>query len=176
MLLGGLWHGASWNFVFWGGLHGLYLVINHGFQIVTNRFFSTTKQVNHLLKLSGWLLTFLCVVMAWVFFRATHFSDAIQMLSSMFAPKLSYSFSSIHPILWNQGLYSETGLLLCLLFGITVFFLPNSNQIGNAILAFCKKNNALPPVFIGASLIFVALLVIVNSLRASTSAFIYFNF
>jgi alginate O-acetyltransferase complex protein AlgI len=176
MLLGGLWHGASWNFVLWGGLHGLYLVINHAFQMFVGRFFDNQKEFNRLLKLLGWMLTFLSVVIAWVFFRATHFSSAVQMLSSMFVPKLSYSLSSIHPHLWNQGLHPETSLLLCALFGLTAFFLPNSNQIGNATLQFCRKYNALQPVFIGAAIMFIGLLVIINSLRALTSAFIYFNF
>jgi alginate O-acetyltransferase complex protein AlgI len=78
MLLGGLWHGASWNFILWGGLHGLYLIINH---------FWTTKSPFRLPAIYSWLLTFFAVIFAWVFFRAENFSVALTMLQSMAVPQ-----------------------------------------------------------------------------------------
>jgi D-alanyl-lipoteichoic acid acyltransferase DltB (MBOAT superfamily) len=81
MLLGGLWHGAGWNFVIWGGLHGLYLIINHAWIAI---FKAAQWRVNS----RAWpafsrLLTFLSVCFAWVFFRASDFMSAIHILQGM---------------------------------------------------------------------------------------------
>ncbi len=73
MLLGGLWHGASWTFVIWGGLHGAALAINH--------LWSRTGLP--LPRPIAWALTMLFVVAAWVLFRAASFTTAASVLSSM---------------------------------------------------------------------------------------------
>jgi alginate O-acetyltransferase complex protein AlgI len=83
MLLGGLWHGASWNFVLWGGLHGLYLAINHGWRSLCKRYFPGLGDTGILGKLTAWAFTFIAVVVAWVFFRATTLDGALNMLSGM---------------------------------------------------------------------------------------------
>ncbi|MEO6422605.1 MAG: MBOAT family protein [Candidatus Nitrotoga sp.] len=83
MLLGGLWHGASWNFVLWGGLHGLYLAINHGWRSLHKRYFPGLEATGIWGKLMPWSFTFIAVVVAWVFFRATTFNGALSMLSGM---------------------------------------------------------------------------------------------
>lgn len=84
MLLGGLWHGASWTFVMWGGLHGFYLVVNHAWRSVFSDRIPTHGVSAHIYHLAAILLTFLCVVVAWVFFRAESFSSAILMLNGCF--------------------------------------------------------------------------------------------
>jgi alginate O-acetyltransferase complex protein AlgI len=66
MLLGGLWHGAGWNFVIWGGLHGLALVVHRLWE----------DSGRKLPAPLGMLLTFLWVCMAWIFFRATSLESA----------------------------------------------------------------------------------------------------
>jgi alginate O-acetyltransferase complex protein AlgI len=77
MLLGGLWHGAGWTFVAWGGLHGLYLCINHGW-----------RKLNMTLpKIVGWAITFVAVVISWVLFRAHGFQDGINILQAMIGMK-----------------------------------------------------------------------------------------
>nr|WP_218058343.1 MBOAT family O-acyltransferase [Legionella jamestowniensis] len=81
MLLGGLWHGAGWTFVIWGGLHGLYLIINHFWKALTNLLsLSNESQVTTIISRG---LTFLAVIVAWVFFRAESFSSAVSILSGM---------------------------------------------------------------------------------------------
>jgi alginate O-acetyltransferase complex protein AlgI len=81
MLLGGLWHGASWNFVIWGGLHGVYLIINHFFRMLKfPLWLQNIKGMSYL----AWLLTFLCVVVAWVFFRASDLHSALSIIKGMF--------------------------------------------------------------------------------------------
>jgi alginate O-acetyltransferase complex protein AlgI len=73
MLLGGLWHGAGWTFVVWGGLHGMYLVIHHQW-----------RQLNlKIPSILSWLITLLAVVFSWVLFRANNFKDAMTLLQTM---------------------------------------------------------------------------------------------
>lgn len=81
MLLGGLWHGASWNFVIWGGLHGLYLMINHAWNA-----FRTRLSLPPLPRLAGLTLTFGGVIIAWAFFRAETLPGALSMLSALVDP------------------------------------------------------------------------------------------
>ena len=78
MLLGGLWHGAGWNWVVWGGLHGLALVV---VSLVSGGRSAATK--SGVAALPGMLLTFLWVCGTWVFFRAQSFEDALAALRSM---------------------------------------------------------------------------------------------
>src|SRR5690606_14184582 len=81
MLLGGLWHGAAWTFVVWGGLHGLYLMIERalrgGSPDATERAMSLPKKIGLV------LLTYLAIDLTWVFFRAQDFSSAWMILRSM---------------------------------------------------------------------------------------------
>ncbi len=73
MLLGGLWHGAGWTFVAWGGLHGLAIAVNHIWSRAGLR----------LPAVAGWALTMLFVFVCWVLFRAEGFAAATSMLNSM---------------------------------------------------------------------------------------------
>jgi len=77
MLLGGLWHGAGWTFVVWGGWHGLLLSINHGWR----------KLGIPLPKILGWTITFAAVVFGWVLFRAQSIHDGIEMVQAMLGIK-----------------------------------------------------------------------------------------
>lgn len=90
MLLGGLWHGASWTFVMWGGLHGAYLVVNHEWR---KRRASTESSESPLTNLMAQVVTFLSVMLAWVFFRATSLGAALGMLKSMFG----FDGVAVHP-------------------------------------------------------------------------------
>jgi len=89
MLLGGLWHGANWTFVAWGGLHGLYLWIEKYLndrkknQIHTNNYTAETKKTG-IIGFFYAVLTFFLVNITWVFFRSESFSKAWQILLSMF--------------------------------------------------------------------------------------------
>ncbi|MFZ0133389.1 MAG: MBOAT family O-acyltransferase [Desulfobacterales bacterium] len=73
MLLGGLWHGAGWTFVIWGGVHGLALVANHLWE----------KSGLRLPRPVGWLATLIFVMIAWVIFRADSMATAVAVMRSM---------------------------------------------------------------------------------------------
>jgi len=77
MLVGGLWHGAGWTFVAWGALHGAYLIVNHAWRAVR------PGEAGRAERLLGWLVTFLAVVVGWVFFRADSFGSAARILGGM---------------------------------------------------------------------------------------------
>ena len=88
MLLGGLWHGASWRFVVWGGLHGVYLALER----LLRRFWGGARWLERLpvqVLLMGITYFFVCI--AWVFFRAQDFSTAFTMLRAMFAGPAGHS-------------------------------------------------------------------------------------
>ncbi|MBZ0106530.1 MAG: MBOAT family protein [Sulfuricella denitrificans] len=83
MLLGGLWHGAGWTFVVWGGLHGLYLAVNHAWRNVCAAAGLDSGRRTWRGQAPGVLLTFLAVVVAWVIFRATSLDAAWIILQGM---------------------------------------------------------------------------------------------
>lgn len=102
MLLGGLWHGASWNFIFWGGLHGLALVIEK-YIIFPNFNF---KNKNLIFNFISWFLTINFVMLSWIFFRAKNFSDAFLIINRMY-------FSYFNGINW---IYSDLILIILVVF------------------------------------------------------------
>ena len=79
MVLGGLWHGAGWTFVAWGALHGAYLMINHTWSHLRQRWGEPWPGERFLAQ---WL-TFIAVVVAWVFFRSPDFATAVHLLTAM---------------------------------------------------------------------------------------------
>jgi len=84
-ILGGIWHGAGWTFVFWGFLHGSALVINHiwkSFGFSMPKFFA-------------WFITFNFINIAWIFFRAKEWEDALKVLNSMFFGELILPYKII---------------------------------------------------------------------------------
>lgn len=84
MLLGGLWHGAGWTFIIWGGLHGIYLVINHAWDWLRKQLGQNLKESTWWGRLVGRAITFVAVVAAWVVFRAENLGGAITILQAMF--------------------------------------------------------------------------------------------
>lgn len=106
MLLGGLWHGAAWTFVFWGFLHGAYLIIE---RLLRNYVKITNKSL--LLNILLAFLTFTCVNITWVFFRAKSFETAMNLIKSMFF------LQGETPILITNHLVLVLGLMTLVFFG-----------------------------------------------------------
>ena len=141
-ILGGLWHGAGWTFVFWGFLHGLALVIHR-----------TWHQLG--LKLwtwLAWLITFNFVNIAWVFFRAKEWDDAIKVLGGMFGFGTNLSVEK-DTIVWLA-----VGFLLVLVF---------KNSIE-------KVKTFKPNLY--HSLFMISLLIMSILMLSKESEFLYFNF
>lgn len=83
MLLGGLWHGAHWNFVIWGALHGFYLVINHLWQFYIPSKINASAAHKLVTAAISHIVTLLAVMLAWVFFRAESIQGALSILRSL---------------------------------------------------------------------------------------------
>jgi alginate O-acetyltransferase complex protein AlgI len=83
MGISGLWHGAGLQFIVWGLIHGAYLTINHAWRLVRPRFWSDQKSYDRVMRPVGVALTFVCFVIAIVFFRANSVSAAIVVLEGM---------------------------------------------------------------------------------------------
>jgi len=119
MLLGGLWHGAGWTFVIWGGLHGLYLAINHSYRDFAKLKGWNIEKLGFTGSLFSGLVTLLAVTFAWVFFRSPDLHTAGRLLYGMSGGNIFYSLH--HPPHFQQYLFILLGL------GI-VWLLPNSQH------------------------------------------------
>jgi len=149
-ILGGLWHGAGWTFIFWGFLHGGALVVHRlwqKFDIKLNSFLA-------------WFITFNFINISWVFFRAKEWDDAIKVLKAMFFGEW------ITSDIWLSNLYADKYLMVQLfLASLLVFFAKNSMELRG----YFKLNNY--------SIAFVVILLISSFLHLSgVHEFLYFNF
>jgi alginate O-acetyltransferase complex protein AlgI len=137
MLLGGLWHGAAWTFVIWGGLHGLYLVVNHVWHGVRRRAFGWDGRSSTIV--GRWLgrgLTLLAVVVAWVFFRAKDLGAALSVLHGMAGLNGVDTMSAL------GDTYLWIGILLAV-----VWLMPNTQQLfARWQPAFDYPRDGVPPL------------------------------
>ena len=116
MLLGGLWHGANWTFVIWGGLHGLYLCIQHAWQYLQK---NHPRQPTRFTGPVSRILTFVAVMIAWVFFRAPDTASAFAVLAGMAGLN---GVSTITALDW------QAYAILLISTGIA-FWMPNTNEL-----------------------------------------------
>jgi alginate O-acetyltransferase complex protein AlgI len=147
MLIGGLWHGAAWTFVVWGGLHGAYLVVNHAWNYARDRL-GLSWGVRRWHALVGLLLTFAAVVVGWVFFRAESFAAAANVLRGMFglhgfvlASEFRDALGPVAGALESIGfifdteelaiphVFNETKVGVLVILTAAVWLLPNSMQL-----------------------------------------------
>jgi D-alanyl-lipoteichoic acid acyltransferase DltB (MBOAT superfamily) len=83
MFMSGLWHGAGYGYIVWGLLHGLYLTINHGWRVVAARLWPDRKSYVRVMQPVGWVLTFVSVSAAMVFFRSTTITSAVDIVKGL---------------------------------------------------------------------------------------------
>jgi alginate O-acetyltransferase complex protein AlgI len=167
MVLGGLWHGASWTFVAWGTLHGVYLLINHAFRALRAR--SALAPHSAAGRFAGAALTFLAVVFAWVFFRATTFAGALRVLRGManFHPESAgFAGMAIPPV-------SLTYAVAFFALGFAIVWLCPTTQVLVARFGQIDRRGA---AFAAGALAFCVLLCAVMNSSHHNSEFIYFNF
>jgi D-alanyl-lipoteichoic acid acyltransferase DltB (MBOAT superfamily) len=179
-IIGGIWHGAGWTFIFWGFLHGLALVI----QRVWIKLGYTMN------KVLAWFITFNFLNVAWVFFRAQEWEDAIKILTSMLAldnltsinhayfAKIFNNVSSISHYIHSKFIIIDNPSLISLnvaefiFFGfITTLVFKNSNELANQFNQFSKvpiKWFLFSIIILGISLM--------NISEQMGSEFLYFNF
>ncbi len=113
MLLGGLWHGASWNFLIWGGIHGGYLAFERA---------QGKESIYHKLPaLLQIVITFFIVLIAWVFFRADTLPDAAQYLKCMFGGATPGQGEAVRGLIYNP--YYIVNFILA---GVTIWALPQT--------------------------------------------------
>jgi len=196
MLLGGLWHGASWTFVVWGGAHGLMLAVNHAWRSLLGG-----RPAGRAGRWAGWAITMIAVTLAWVVFRAPSWLSAETMLSAMtgfngvFLPE-SYGsrLGGLAPLLAQAGLIfgaspdtlvypTRMELAALAACSLWVMVLPNSQEILAAFDPVFEKVARSagrlawrPSMAMGivAGLIMTACLA--NILQNPSNAFIYFQF
>ncbi|MCT7521158.1 MBOAT family O-acyltransferase [Aliarcobacter cryaerophilus] len=149
-VIGGLWHGAGWTFIFWGFLHGLALVIH---RVWTNLGF----KMNTIL---AWFITFNFVNIAWIFFRAKEWDDAIKVLKGMFG----FNEIIINRPFINVSMKDEIYAWIFVSF-ILVLFFKNSME----------KRDSFKPNYKLAFLTVFCFIFAVLSLN-KVSEFLYFNF
>jgi len=156
MLVGGLWHGATWMFVIWGGLHGLFLVIENWFRI--------HLPVNNLTQLTKVLLiivTYVLVSLTWVFFRAENIDHASLLLSHLILSGQRYTY----PILSN----TEVSLALLTSFSLLAWQI---YQRESTLEGFFSRLHPIARGLILAS----QLIIIYLYASGDDRAFIYFQF
>jgi D-alanyl-lipoteichoic acid acyltransferase DltB (MBOAT superfamily) len=168
MLLGGLWHGASWNFVLWGGLHGVYLAVHKVFGVYFPRrrqadpAHQTKPIVRVLFVLAAGLFTYLLVAITWIPFRCTAFADTATCLQRIF----TCASASAETL----ALDSSQSAVCCLLVGLVLLF--------DAFYKceFLYWQDKRWPIWVKALLpaIFVLLTIVFGAAQAQQ--FIYFQF
>ncbi len=119
MVLGGLWHGASFNFIVWGGMHGLALAVDK-FRISLVSNVKSKLLNNGVMKVFGVIITFHFVCFCWIFFKAASFHDAGIILTQIFT---NFNSEAFVPMLSAYG--TVFGVMLL---GYVIHFIPQSYQ------------------------------------------------
>lgn len=116
MFLGGLWHGASWNFVLWGMMHGVALAAHKFWMTLTGRKKGTESHGIH--RFFGVLVTFHFVCFCWIFFRNAEFSTSMDMLKQI--------FTTFRPQLFPQLVEGYWEVFALMALGYLLHFVPDS--------------------------------------------------
>ena len=174
MLIGGLWHGASWNFVIWGGLHGALLALNHAARYVGLR----------LPRSLGWVLTITAVTLGWVVFRTTDLDAASRVYAGLvglngivipdsLAPYLGWLTQSIPAISFGSSelIRAPVAIWICIA-AIIAFALPCSEEVfrGERPFISADRLSLRKAVMCGA----IAFVGMINLSQAQV--FVYFRF
>lgn len=192
MFLGGIWHGAGWTFVFWGMLHGFYLVINHVWRKLRRDILKWSDGIGKVEITFYRVLTMLAIVIGWVYFRAETVSGANHIMLAMLGfngvSLPSGLESKVGAFAWQlksfgvvfNGMFGGSSADLgegikwiALLFLIALTF-PNTQQIINSNLSLQRTIIARRPLISGL-VSAIALYYVFINLRAEAE-FLYFNF
>lgn len=164
MLFGGLWHGASLNFILWGGCHGLLLCLDKLWHSICPAFspISTNQTPSRLCRCLGSIITFHLVATLWVLFRAPDFQTASDVFSQI--------FTQFHPQVFTQWIASYVGVATLMFLGYTLHFVPQR-------LSDTAKNITIRmPLPLQALLIIALAWLIIQIKTSNVQPFIYFQF
>jgi len=157
MLLGGLWHGASWTFVVWGGYHGALLMIHRGWKRLAREYeWIAAWRRQPWWAAVAWAITLIAVLIGWVFFRAQTLGDAVLMVQRMFLPVLT-----LEPWVNKVGVAAGLGLLAW--------------QYAQRLPAFRAGLRSIPVTVTGATIAMGIAVALVLAPEGATP-FIYFQF
>ena len=179
MLIGGFWHGAAYTFIAWGGMHGAMLVANNVFRDALKRAKLEGVRGSPAYKCVSLALTFICVALAWVFFRAESFESAWAIISGMFDPSLGFS----HNRYFDLNCFLPFGVDLgigfqhfAILFLLAVCLFAKNSVYIQSVLEALPRGGFKFCAILGAALvaIFMCSLIVVG--RTGNNSFIYFNF
>jgi alginate O-acetyltransferase complex protein AlgI len=163
MLLGGLWHGASFRYILWGALHGMALAFHKFYSSLGITIFkSETKWGRDVINLISLLITFHFVCFCWIFFRAANMEIAGQVISQIvnhFSGKILFDFISGYKV-----------VMLLMLLGYVLHFLPRSIEV--------RSENWVTqsPLVVKASLMIAIIVLVIQTKSAGIQPFIYFQF
>ncbi len=149
MLLGGLWHGASWNFIVWGGLHGGALALHKIWDSITNK---KSRRASQWTRIFSTILTFHFVCFGWIFFRSSSIDLAFQMINQM---AFDFSFDGAIPFMENYGT-----VIIMITCGFVLHFLPET------VTEFVKTRVEKLPL-LGSVLVFLAFITIYAYFKTS---------
>jgi D-alanyl-lipoteichoic acid acyltransferase DltB (MBOAT superfamily) len=157
MLIGGLWHGAAWRFVAWGGLHGAALAVER----VLKPYIKIPQNI--FTRAAGLILTFHFVAFAWIFFRARDFGTAVELIGRIG----HLSFQADH---WLSVTAVYRNVLIVLSAGFVTHFLPDklTQRLRNAFIA--------TPTVVKALIIGLAFWLVQAMASSEVQPFIYFQF
>lgn len=158
MLIGGLWHGASWKFVVWGGLHGIFLAIER----FIKQWIPLSSE-NRIFRSIRILITFHLVAFCWIFFRAKDFSVANQVISSI--SELTFDISY-----WWTVISSYRNVFILISIGFIMHFLPE-NLVNTLRRGFINLPLAAKAIFVGFTF-----WIVFATATSDTQPFIYFQF
>lgn len=168
MLLGGLWHGANWTFVVWGGLHGAYLVIHHVFRHVVQGI-HLHAWLHRLLKIFSMALTFFAVAVGWIFFRAETMGSALVILQGCLGLN-GMVYTDVFESVLSQFNPNAVARLL-VISALVVWFAPTALQLSERLLKVTR------PWTMVLKAGFIALVLLISfSHIGRISTFIYYQF
>ena len=170
-LVSGLWHGASWNYILWGGIHGAYQVIEGFFPWnAKSSPFQRNKYYHFFLSILTVPFTFLLVCFAWIFFRAATIQDGIYVLKNMFTG-ISHVSVYIQDCALQMGLTFNHLVYNCL--PIILLFLYDLASLKTDVIGFISRQR----FFIRWPLyIFLLLVILLFSEKGVSTEFIYMQF
>jgi alginate O-acetyltransferase complex protein AlgI len=173
-LISGLWHGASWTFIAWGALHGIYIISGHITAPIITRFNSLVgikwpRWLSRFIKIST---TFTLVSFAWIFFRARSIAEALHIVKSIFTE----THTDVYHLLHHQSSHLNLGLVGSDLWlaALSVLLLEFVHIVQQRYNIYKLVNQR--PAYIRWGLYYAFLLILLFFNVSGNKAFIYFQF